>query len=218
VVDKSNTTLRMTGPGQYFKDVELNAEPIKSTIARLAKDKIVVDPTTVVIEGILLSKAGTVTAPWQAYAGTLPPLTERSLKGGPIPYPEGMTRADAEASFKHMREYVKVLRDAGVPIVAGTDGSGPELIHELENYVAGGMTTAEALSTATIVPARNVKVDERTGSIAKGKEADLLLVDGDVEADIGTLRQVDAVVLNGVWLDGDALRREAGFIGRPKKD
>jgi imidazolonepropionase-like amidohydrolase len=216
VVDKSNTTLRMTGPGQYFKDVDLNAEPMKSTIARLAKDKIVVDPTTVVIESVLLSDPGTINASWRAYEGTLPPLTERGLKGGHIPYPDGMTRADAEASYKNMLKYVRVLRDAGVPIVAGTDGSGPELVHELENYVTGGMTTAEALSTATIVPARNVKADGRTGSIAVGKEADLLLVDGDVEADIGKLRQVDAVVLNGVWLDGDALRREAGFSGRPK--
>jgi len=218
VVDKSNTTLRLTGPGKHFKDVDLNAEPMKSTIARLAKDKIVVDPTTVVIEGVLLSTPGTMNASWAPFAGTLPPLTERGLKGGHIPYPEGMTREDAEASYAKMLRYVKVLRDAGVPIVAGTDGGGPELVHELENYVAGGMTTAEALSTATIVPARNVKADARTGSIVVGKEADLALVDGDVEADIGALRQVDAVVLDGVWLDGDALRREAGFSGRPKKD
>ena len=217
VVDKSNTTLRLTGPARYFKDVDLNAEPMKSTIARLAKDKIVVDPTLVVIEGVALSEAGTITPSWQAFAGTLPPLTERGLKGGPLPLPEGTTRDDARASFLKMRQYVKVLRDAGVPIVAGTDGAGPELVRELEHYVAGGMTTAEALSTATIVPARNVGADKRTGSIAVGKEADLLLVDGDVEANVGALRQVDAVILDGVWLDGDALRREAGFSGRPKK-
>ena len=71
------------------------------------------------------------------------------------------------------------LRRAGVPIVAGTDGYGMELVRELELYVDGGLTPAEALATATIAPARNVKADNRTGSIAVGKEADLLLVDGD---------------------------------------
>jgi imidazolonepropionase-like amidohydrolase len=77
-------------------------------------------------------------------------------------------------------------------------------------------TPAEALATATIDAARNVKADKRTGSIAVGKEADLLLVDGDVEADIGALRHVDTVVMDGAVMDGDALRKEAGFGGRPK--
>ena len=55
-----------------------------------------------------------------------------------------------------------------------------------------------------------------TGSIAVGKEADLLLVDGDPETNIGDLRHVDQVVLDGALLDGDALRKEAGFSGKPK--
>ena len=56
-----------------------------------------------------------------------------------------------------MGEYVTKLFRAGVPIVAGTDGQGMELVRELELYVDGGMT--EALASATIIPARNVKVD-----------------------------------------------------------
>lgn len=216
VVEKSNTTLRMTGPARHFKDVDLAAEPMKSTIATLAERKIAVDPTLVVIESVLLSDAGTLAPPWRPYEGTLPPLTERGLKGGPLPLPEGTTRDDARASFAKMRTYVTVLKRAGVPILAGTDGYGPELVRELEHYVAGGMTTAEALSTATIAAARNVGADGRTGSITVGKEADLLLVDGDPEANIGDLRQVQAVVLDGIYLDGDELRREAGFSGRPR--
>jgi imidazolonepropionase-like amidohydrolase len=78
------------------------------------------------------------------------------------------------------------------------------------------MTPAEALATATIAPARNVKVDNRTGSIKVGKEADLLLVDGDPERNIGDLRHVDQVMSDGVLMDGDALRKEAGFSGKPK--
>jgi imidazolonepropionase-like amidohydrolase len=105
---------------------------------------------------------------------------------------------------------------AGVPIVAGTDGQGIELVHELELYVEGGLTPAEALSTATIGAARNVKADARTGSIAVGKEADLLLVEGDVEADIGNLRHVDTVVMDGAVMDGDQLRKAAGFSAMPK--
>ncbi|MCL6740811.1 amidohydrolase family protein [Sphingomonas sp. RB56-2] len=216
IVAKSNTTLRMTGPGKYFKDVDFNAEPTRTVIRTLAERKITVDPTLVVVEGTLTSEAGKVSPAYSAYVGTLPPAVERGFKSGPIPLPEGTTRDEARASVKHMLEYVAVMRKAGVPIVAGTDGQGTELVRELELYVAGGMTPAEALATATIDAARNVKADKRTGSIAVGKEADLLLVDGDPEANIGDLRHVDKVVLDGALLDGDELRKEAGFSGRPK--
>jgi len=216
VVAKSNTTLRMLGPGKYFKDVDLDAEPMKTVIKTMAEKHIVLDPTLVVVEGVLLANAGTVSPAYAPYIGTLPAATERGFKSGPIPYLPGMTRDDAQKSVHHMGEYVAKLRRAGVPIVAGTDGFGMELVRELELYVDGGMTPAEALATATIAPARNVKAGNRTGSIKVGKEADLLLVDGDPEKNIGDLRHVDEVMSDGVLMDGDALRAAAGFSGRPK--
>ena len=216
VVAKSNTTMRMLGPGKYFKDVDLDAEPMKTVIRTMADKHITLDPTLVVVENVLLANAGTVAPAYAPYVGTLPAATERGFKSGPIPYLPGMTRADAQASVDHMGEYVAKLRRAGVPIVAGTDGSGMELVRELELYVKGGLAPAEALATATIAAARNVKADKRTGSIAVGKEADLLLVDGDPEKNIGDLRHVDQVMSDGVLMDGDALRKEAGFSGKPK--
>jgi imidazolonepropionase-like amidohydrolase len=216
IVAKANTTARLTGPGKYFKDVDLDAEPMRTVIKTMAEKKIALDPTLVVVEGTLLANAGTVQPSYTAYVGTLPAATERGFKAGPIPYPAGMTRADAEASFKKMGQYVNKLRAAGVPIVAGTDGFGMEIVRELELYVDGGMTPAQALATATIDAARNVKADKRTGSIAVGKEADLVLVDGDPSKRIGDLRHVDQVMSDGVLMDGDALRTEAGFSGKPK--
>src|SRR5438067_2800360 len=216
VVDKSNTTIRLVGPGKYFKDVDLDAEPTKTVIRTMAEKHIALDPTLVVVENVLLANAGTLGPAYAPYAGTLPAATERGYKSGPIPYLPGMTRADAEKSVHHMEEYVAKLRRSGVPIVAGTDGYGMELVRELELYVYGGLTPAEALATATIAPARNVKIANRTGSIAVGKEADLLLVDGDPEKNIGDLRHVDKVMSDGVLMDGDALREAAGFSGRPK--
>ena len=216
VVQKSNTTIRLVGPGKYFKDVDLDAEPTKTVIRTMAQRHIALDPTLVVVENVLLANAGTPGAAYAPYVGTLPAATERGFKSGPIPYLPGMTRADAQASVDHMGEYVTKLRRAGVLIVAGTDGQGMELVRELELYVKGGLTPAEALATATIAPARNVKADKRTGSIAVGKEADLLLVDGDPSQRIGDLRHVDQVMSDGVLMDGDALRAEAGFSGRAK--
>ena len=216
VVAKSNTTMRLLGPGKYFKDVDFNAEPTKTVISTMVGKHTVLDPTLVVVESVLTAEAGTVAPEYTAYMGTLPAAFERGFKAGGLPLLPGMTRADAKASFNHMVDYIGVLHKAGVPIVAGTDGYGLELVRELELYVQGGMTPGEALATATIDAARNVGIDKRTGSIAVGKEADLLLVNGDPEKNIGDLRHVDKVVLDGALLDGDALRKEAGFSGRPK--
>ena len=91
-----------------------------------------------------------------------------------------------------------------------------DLVRELELYVRAGMTAGEALETATDGAARALGLGDMVGSIAVGQEADLLLVNGDVASAIGALRQVDTVMQDGKLLDGDAMRKAAGFSGAPK--
>ena len=111
---------------------------------------------------------------------------------------------------------VAAMHKAGVTIVAGTDGSGIELVRELELYVEAGFTPAEALRAATLAPAHLVGVDGKTGSITVGKQADLVLVDGDPSTHIGDLRHTRTVMMDGGIMDADALRAAGGFAGRPK--
>jgi imidazolonepropionase-like amidohydrolase len=101
-----------------------------------------------------------------------------------------------------------------VPIVAGTDGTGLELVHELELYVQAGFSPEDALASATIVPSRLVGADNTTGSIAVGKAADLVLVEGDPAHHIGDLRQTRMILMDGKVLDADALRTASGISGR----
>ena len=72
------------------------------------------------------------------------------------------------------------------------------------------------LAAATIVPARLLGVEQRTGSIRVGKTADLVLVAGDPSTRISDLRQTRLVMLDGKLMDADALRDAAGYSGRPK--
>jgi imidazolonepropionase-like amidohydrolase len=106
-----------------------------------------------------------------------------------------------------------VLHKAGVPIVAGTDQAVPghSLHRELELYVKAGFTPLEAIQAATLVPARVMKKDKELGTIAVGKRADFILVDGDPLADIRALRRIRVVVAGGRAYDPAKLWRSVGF-------
>lgn len=218
VVAHSNGMQRFEGVGRYFKDVDLDAEPMKSLIAKMAARKIAVDPTLVVVEGLYMPENGDMSPSYAPFVGTLPAAVERGFRQGGFAPPAGVTRADYRASFRKLVELVGRLHKAGAPVVAGTDGSGLELVRELELYVEAGFTPAEALEAATIVPARLVGVGGRTGSIAVGKDADLVLVEGDPSRTIGDLRHTRVVMMDGKLMDADQLRGAVGVGGRPKFD
>jgi imidazolonepropionase-like amidohydrolase len=216
VVNVSNGIARFEGPGRYAKDVDLDAEPMKSLIAEMAAKKITSDPTLVVAESLFVPENGDLGAAYAPFVGTLPPSVERGFRQGGFTVPKDLTRADYRASFAKLVDLVGAMHRAGVPIVAGTDGSGIEIVRELELYVQAGFTPAEALASATIVPAHLVGADGRTGSIAVGKAADLVLVDGDPSRHIGDLRHTRTVMMDGKLMDADALRAAGGFAGKPK--
>lgn len=216
VVDKANTAARFEGPAKFAKDVDLESPAMKAFVAELKQRGTTVDPTLVIFEGNFLSEGGTPMPAYVPYMGIISPVLDRAYKAGGYPLVEGYTRADYAKSYGKMVDLVTALHKAGVRIVAGTDGSGIEIVRELELYEKAGFTKAEAIQSATIVPARLVGADKRTGSIAVGKEADMMLVDGDVSKELGALRRVVTVVSDGYVMDADELRKAAGYSGRPK--
>jgi imidazolonepropionase-like amidohydrolase len=216
VVDKSNTAARFEGPAQYARDVDLDGPVMRSFIAELKERGTWVDPTIMIFEGSFTMDEPALAPAYAPYAGTLPAVFERSLNSGGYPLFGEVTREMFTESYQNMVALIGKLHEADIPIVAGTDGYGLELVREIEIYEQAGMSKAEALKTATLNPARLVGIDDRTGSITVGKEADMLLVDGDVSADLGALRRVRTVVSDGYVMDGDALREAAGFSGMPR--
>jgi len=215
VVARSNGIQRFQGIGRHGKEMDFDAEPMRSLIATMAQRKIAVDPTLVVAESLFVPEHGDLSPAYAPFVGTLPPTVERSFRQGGFQPEGGTTRADFRASFKKLVELVGRLHAAGVPIVAGTDGSGLELVRELELYVQAGFTPADALAAATIVPARMMGADKHTGSIAVGKDADLALIEGDPSRSIGDLRHVRTVMMDGKLMDADKLRAAVGISRRP---
>jgi imidazolonepropionase-like amidohydrolase len=103
-------------------------------------------------------------------------------------------------------EVVQLLHKAGVPFLAGTDTPpgvyifpGFSLHEELQRFVAAGFTPLEALQTATLNPARFFQMEDRLGTIEKGKYADLVFLDGNPLEDIHNTQKISAVILNGKY-------------------
>jgi imidazolonepropionase-like amidohydrolase len=148
------------------------------------------------------------------YAHRLPAQVVRAAHGGGLPAPGGL-RAKFRASFAAMQRMVKLAWDRKIPIVAGTDTvAGLSLPRELELYVEAGIPPAEVLAIATIGAARVMRRDAESGSIAVGKRADLVLVDGDPTRDIAAVRNTDAVVCRGVVYDPAELFAAVGMQPR----
>lgn len=112
------------------------------------------------------------------------------------------------AQFKRvlpvLQRFVTAYVHAGGRVAAGTDTAqqfvvpGASLHRELELYVAGGLTPAQALKSATADAAELLGIAARTGTIQVGKDADLALISGDPLVDIRATRRILNVVRGGV--------------------
>jgi Amidohydrolase family len=217
VVDKANTAARLEGPAKYGKDVDLDSADMRAFYAELSERKTIVDPTLVVWEGLLTSDGSAIMPAYAPFAAISPPGVARGWKIGGYPLFDGLTRDDFRASFAKMVGVVGRLHKAGVRVVAGTDGSGLELVRELELYQQAGLTNVETLQTATITPARMTGMADRLGSIEPGKTASMILINGDSSKDLANLRNIATVFLDGYRLDGASLRKASGFSGAPTR-
>ena len=76
---------------------------------------------------------------------------------------------------------------------------------ELQRYVEAGLTPREALASATLTGPAFLGHSDRYGAVAKGKAADILILDANPLDDIGATRKIRGVVLKGHLLDRAAL-------------
>jgi imidazolonepropionase-like amidohydrolase len=109
----------------------------------------------------------------------------------------GLTKT-IHQKYTALRGFLK----AGVPCVAGNDAGLPYtgfgcLWQELDAMISGGMTTMQAIRAGTQTAADALGMANQIGSISVGKEADLLIVEGDPLSDISALTRVRMVMLAG---------------------
>ena len=181
-----------------------------ATIAEMKAKGIAYDPTLSVVEGFTNFAKGDTT------------LLKRSLVQQVTPKDllDGTEKAATSDQFKGLREglshypmsmqtggnnLLKAWR-AGVMLVTGSDAGnflvmhGPTVQHEIELWVAAGIPVDVALQAATYNAAKLLRVDHRIGTIEKGKEASLFIVDGNPLQDVRALSSISVVLMKGEYV------------------
>ena len=202
--------IRFTLYGDKAGELDLDSDEVEDFIALLAESDVVVDPTAAIFETQLLHEAGNPDPSYAAVAEHFPVSVRRGL------YNPDMDLNDARkgpwGKSKHAANaMLKKLYDNGVQIVPGSDYFAAFTIHrELEIYSEAGIPNAAVLRIATLDSARLVGRNAQTGSITVGKDADLVLVEGNPLEDMSAIRRAALVIKGGQMFRPDELYKSSG--------
>jgi len=188
--DDTRTLLRFYLVGDNANQIDLEGPVVRDFIKLLQERKTTIDATMTAFEYMFLQRQGAPNPSFNAVSPNVPASLRRSW------LINSMDINDKNAgpwgkSWQTMLSLLKKMYDAGIPLVAGSDDiAGFTLHREMEIYVQAGLTPGQALQIATRNGARVAGVADRTGNISVGKDADLILVEGDPTTDISDLRKV----------------------------
>lgn len=194
---------------RWWELADLDGPLIRALAADLARKGAVVDLTMMVNELIYFSDEWDTRFP--EFAGKLPdyfhPDTLASLEPNyaamkAIP-PEQVARG--KAVWPKVLAFAKLLHDAGVPLMIGTDGTGGSgLYYELENHVQAGIPAWDVLRMVTSGNAELAGFVD-TGRLAPGLEADIVFLSENPVADVRNVERVAYVVSDGTLHAREAL-------------
>ncbi len=196
--------------------LDASAPPLQDTIRDLVAHKVAVTSTLPVFE---ISVPGRQTMQQRVLESMAPEirvlyLAQRARVGeNPIP--------QAAAMFKKEMEFERAFVKAGGLLLAGLDPTGYGGVvpgfgdqREIELLVEAGFTPVEAIKIATLNGAQYLGELDRIGTLAPGKLADLVVIDGNPVKDIAAIEHVETVFKDGIGYDSAKLIEAArGLVG-----
>lgn len=198
-----------TNPSQPQVSIDLDSPTSKHALKFFAEHRPAIEPTMAVLELLIHPTSTPIETFEPGMKKVDPQLVEQiNQKGGPPDEAEGL-----QMVISAMLKTIGALHKAGVPIVAGTDVGVPgfTLHRELELYVKAGLTPLEAIQTATLTPARVMKLENEVGTIEAGKRADIIILDANPLDNISNIRTIRLVITQGRLFESAKLREIVGF-------
>jgi hypothetical protein len=189
---------RFTVVGANAATLDLDSKEVNEFIGLLQRHHTTVDVTLATFEGMFTGRPGKVSPDYAPVLDRLPAQIQRAAYTGGLAVTEQNDQLYKD-SYAAMLRMTKRMYDAGIPILAGTDSTAGFMLHrELELEVKAGIPPAKALQIATFNAARLLKKENDLGSIAAGKLADFVLVEGNPAEHISDIRRCRLVAKNGV--------------------
>jgi hypothetical protein len=196
----------MTSSGAAWAKLDINSPEVQGLIHNLMEHHVAVTSTLSVFD------AGTVNTPPNPRALEAMSVTQRQsfLTARSRITPEANTRTTG--LIKKEMEFERAFVKAGGLLLAGPDptGNGGTLPgfgdwRELELLVDAGFTPVEAIQIATQNGAKFMGRADAIGTIAAGKNADMVVIHGDPTAKISDIEKVEIVFKDGVGYDSAKL-------------
>ncbi|MCL1074731.1 amidohydrolase family protein [Shewanella dokdonensis] len=192
--EDTRTPLRLTAMVRAA-DLDLNSEQVQRTLSLMQQHHIPLDPTAVILERLMLSRAGAVTAGDKPYLSHMPIGYQRYRQRTFVP---GLTPAldkQYHAAFNKMIALLGMMHDKQLQLLPGTDDTtGFTVLRELELYVQAGMTPAEAVRAGTLDCERYLGREQQLGSLEVGKRADMVLLRDNPLDNISNIRSAQMVI------------------------
>jgi hypothetical protein len=215
-VKDTRTPERFTAVGEYAATLDLNSPPVNDFIALLQQRHTTVDVTLATFESMFTARPGQASTDLAPILSRLPAQLQRGAYTGGLPVTSDPGKPNSDQRYKDsyaaFLKMTKRMYDAGIPILAGTDAMAGVMLHrELELEVQAGIPAPKALQIATFNAAHLLKQDAQLGSIAPGKLADLVLVEGNPAENISDIRRTRLVIKNGVFFNAAEVYAAVGI-------
>ncbi len=195
--EDTRTPLRLTAMARGGA-LDLRSDRVRRTVRAMKDGGVALDTTAVILEQLMLSRAGQVPPGQEDFLSHMPIGFQRYRKRSFVTVKDAGEDAAYQTGFAKVLEVVGMLHRAGVRLLPGTDdATGFSVQREVELYVKAGLTPAQALRTATLGAEEYLGRTDRLGTIAQGKLADLVLVAGDPTTDIAAIRRPRMVMKGG---------------------
>jgi len=206
VVDKQPDVCPGQARGQQtIAALDENGAPFKALVKKLVDRRVALTSTLTVFETLTRGR------PMPPGLDVLTPQLKDSFQRAYERVSQNQQSVYPTLLPKAMR-LERAFAKAGGMLVAGTDPTGAGGVvpgyanqRQIELLVEAGFTPLEAITIATLNGAKYLGRDARIGSLAIGKQADLVVVAGDPSAAIADIRRVETVFKNGVGYDPEKL-------------